>query len=400
MSKSQGRTGLLGIGVALGAAGIGTAIGVATDRLLRARDLADALDTHDDYVVAPDRQLAVVSSDGIPLHVEVDEPGELPVGAEVIPGPVPTVIFSHGYCLSRESWVFQRRAMKAAGYRVVVWDQRGHGLSERGTSASCTIDQIGDDLGRVIDAVAPTGPLALVGHSMGGMTILSYAEDRPAEVADRVIAVGLVATSPGGLPLAAGGGVATFGKAILGRFGPSVFGELSRRPGLVDGFRNANRDLEEYLVNKYSFGSPVPRGVVRLATRLLLGTNLQVMADFAPTFDVYDKTPVLRTFTGLETLVFNGVQDILTPPEHSEAIVRALPGAEHVLVNEAGHLIHMEHPDLLNEHLLATLARARRVHSSTAEVEPHAGVRRVVTDLAKRRRVAREKAALRRHHAS
>ncbi len=401
MSKGQGRSGLLGLGLALGAAGVGTAIGIATDRLVKARDLAEALDTEDDFVVEPDRVLAVIASDGVPLHVEVDEPAELPPGAVAPPGPAPTVVFSHGYCLSLRSWVFQRRALKAAGYRVVSWDQRGHGQSERGASDLNTIDQIGDDLARVIEAAAPTGPLALVGHSMGGMTILAFAEDHPQTVKDRVIAVGLVATSPGGLPLAAGGGAATLGKALLGRVGPGVFGQLSRRPGLVQGFNKANRDLEEFLVNRYSFASPVPRGVVRLAASMLLGTDLSVMADFAPTFDVYDKTPVLATFSGVEVLVFNGVQDILTPPEHSDAIVRALPGAEHVLVEEAGHLIHLEHPDLLNDQLLALLDRARRHHADEfpeARREAPARVRRVVTDLAKRHRVAREQAALRKHH--
>lgn len=392
MSAATPRTGLLGFGLALGAAGLGTAVGIAADRLLTARSLAEALDTGDDLTVVPGHQLAVVATDGVPLHVEVDDPAP---GQDRPAGPVTTVVLSHGYCLTRQSWVFQRRALTAAGYRVVVWDQRGHGLSERGTAESCRIEQLGRDLGSVIDAVAPVGPLALVGHSMGGMAVLTYAGQRPAEVADRVVAVGLVATSPGGMRLADGSGLASLGRGLLNGVGRSVLTELDRRPRFVAPLVRANRELEHFLVNRFAFASPVPREVVRLAADMIMGTNLQVMADFLPAFEEYDTSGHLATLTGIETLVCNGDKDVLTPPAHSDAIVRTLPGAEHIQVTDAGHLVQLEHPDLLNEHLLATLARARRGESVGP---PRSSVRRVVTDVARRRRVARERAGLRGRH--
>ena len=56
----------------------------------------------------------------------------------------------------------------------------------------------------------------------------------------------------------------------------------------------------------------------------------------------------------------NGAADKLTPPSHSEQIVRLLPGAEHVVIEEAGHVIMLEHPEILNEQLLALAIRACR----------------------------------------
>ena len=47
--------------------------------------------------------------------------------------------------------------------RQVIYDQRSHGRSERAPRASCTIDQLGHDLAAVIRALAPDGPLVLVG---------------------------------------------------------------------------------------------------------------------------------------------------------------------------------------------------------------------------------------------
>ena len=94
-------------------------------------------------------------------------------------GGPPTIVFSHGYALSLDSWHFQRKALRGR-YRLVFWDQRGHGRSATGPHGSATIDQIGRDLARVIEALAPDGPLVLVGHSMGGMTVMSLAEQDPA----------------------------------------------------------------------------------------------------------------------------------------------------------------------------------------------------------------------------
>ena len=63
--------------------------------------------------------------------------------------------------------------------RLVLYDQRSHGRSERASRESCTIEQLGHDLDAVIRALAPEGPLVLVGHSMGGMTIMALAEQTP-----------------------------------------------------------------------------------------------------------------------------------------------------------------------------------------------------------------------------
>ena len=122
---------------------------------------------------------------------------------------------------------------------------------------------------------------------------------------------------------------------------------------------------------------------------MLLGTNLTVMSSFTPAFDDYDQTGGLAAFDGCETLVFNGEQDILTPPEHSERIVRALPGAQHIIVRDAGHVIMLEHPDLLNQQLGAMIERAAKREEEHIPADLVPRVRRVVTDVDKRRRIER-----------
>ena len=105
------------------------------------------------------------------------------------------------------------------------------------------------------------------------------------------------------------------------------------------------------------------------------------------TFDKHDKREALAHFIGVETLVMNGVQDMLTPPAHSEEIVKLIPGAEHVLVNEAGHVIMLEHGDVVSNQLLALIGRAERAAAVHLDQRAKPRVRRTITDLAKRRQL-------------
>jgi hypothetical protein len=100
MSPRQANT-ALGLGLGLAAAGAATAAGIAADRLTKSRKKAlSTLTPRGSYEHTPDKELVVVATDGVPLHVEVDEPD--PVAAHP---DHPTVVFSHGYTLSLKSWV-------------------------------------------------------------------------------------------------------------------------------------------------------------------------------------------------------------------------------------------------------------------------------------------------------
>ena len=376
---------LTGIGIGLAAAGTTAAAGIVADRLARALKTAKALDSVDTYEEEATTQILVLANDGVPLHVEIDEPKGPPAGT-TNGAAAPTVVFCHGYTLSLRSWVFQRRALKAAGYRVVLWDARGHGLSGAGSKESYQIDQLGHDLYAVIKAVAPRGPLVLVGHSMGGMTLMALAAHHPQLIKNRVIGVAFVATSPGGISAVSWGLGKVLGKAVH-RLGPLAVGQLAGRQGLVNSVLKAGREVEEYFVDLYSFASPVPLSIVRLTADMIFKTRIEVISDFMETFEKHDKREALEQFIGVETLVINGIQDMLTPPEHSEEIARLIPGAEHVLVNDAGHIIMLEHGDVVSEQILAMIGRAE--HAAAAHLDQHdkPRIRRTITDLAKRRRV-------------
>ncbi|MFB0976610.1 MAG: alpha/beta fold hydrolase, partial [Myxococcota bacterium] len=86
------------------------------------------------------------------------------------------VVFSCGYCTTHENWRPQVGPLVAAGYRVVLHDFRGHGLSESPADASAySMAQVIDDLSRVINWASPDQPVVLAGHSFGGLASLHYA---------------------------------------------------------------------------------------------------------------------------------------------------------------------------------------------------------------------------------
>lgn len=326
------------------------------------------------------------------VEEEWQNPSMAPDDAAAQQAPVPeserpTVVLSHGYCLSSACWIFQRRALRRAGYKVVLWDQRGHGRSGAGDSEKYNVDTLGGDLAAVIEAAAPTGPLVLVGHSMGGMTMMSYALNHPEEMRARTVGAAFVATSANSLQ-DIDIGLGKVGSDLVNRVAPGLARRLAGVPRLVSKSVDLTRDVVDYLVNWGSFGSPVPMSVAKLTTDMITGTDLDVVAAFMPGFADHSKLEALQQFEGRELLVFNGTKDRLTPPSYSDEIVRHLPTAEHVLVEGAGHVIMLEVPVLLNESILDLVHRAERAGDTTAE---QAGVARTRPRLQSVRRA-------RRHH--
>lgn len=375
---------LTGLGLGLGAVAAGALAGVLS------RAHATAPETDETYEHVPTHETVVVAEDGTVLHVEVDEPDEpdVPAGDTAIGRP--SIVISHGYTLSTKAWIFVRRRLVAAGYRVVLWDQRGHGRSGPGARDSYRIETLGRDLKSVIDATCPEGTFALVGHSMGGMTQMGLARLYPTLVRERCVAVAFVATSSGGegeLRVQLGD---LLGRAAQ-RVGPFALAPLTGRQEAVEQARRLARQAEDFFTYRYSFHSPVPPSLLRYAADIIMSTPIEVMHGFLRTLSEHDERQALATFAGIEALVINGADDLMTPPRHSEEIVRLLPGAEHVVVTDAGHLIMLEYPELVTDQILEMLDRAERHADGTPR-----GRRREVTDLGHSRATLRREQQVRR----
>jgi pimeloyl-ACP methyl ester carboxylesterase len=340
-------------GIAVGAVGV-VAAGTAY-RLVRRRQVISRRGIDDDTAFGSLHSLpiTVVTDDGVDLRVEVDE--FAPRGRDRSATEL-TVVFVHGYSLSMDSWHFQRAAYRGR-VRTVFYDQRSHGRSGRSTPGHATIDQLGRDLKTVLDTVVPEGPLVLVGHSMGGMTIIALAEEHPDLFGDRVVGVGLVSTTAGGLepsrmfvpglPSAVGGELAQRLVAVLGR------GHRT-----VDGVRRIGHSIALVATDELAFGDDVPASYVEFVDEMLSATPFEVVAEFFPTFSTLDKFEAVVALSAVPTSIICGTEDKLTPIGHSRKLHVEIAGSTLLECEGAGHMVIMERHEQVDAELDRLVAAA------------------------------------------
>jgi len=340
------------VGAVAGAVALGAGIGMAAERYAvgRTRLRPDPEADEPFFRLPADRTRSVVADDGVALHVEEVGPQDAPL----------TVVLCHGYTQEMAVWHYQRRALsRDDSVRAVYWDQRSHGRSGRSAAERATIDQLGADLRAVLEATAPTGPVVLVGHSMGGMTVMALADARPDLFGDRVVGVALLATSTGnlaeltlGLPAALGGAA----RRVL----PWLTRGMVRRPSVFERGRRLGTDLAFLLAKHYAFGDDdVSPALVEFVEQMTARTRVDVIAEFYDTFTTHDKLRALDVLRDVAVLVLVGSKDLLTPLEHSEVMAAALPSAELVVLEGAGHMVQLERAQEVTQHLRALLRRAR-----------------------------------------
>lgn len=347
-------------GVAAGAVGVavaGTAVGVARRRRVIARRGAGDRTPFGSLRSDP---LTVVADDGVPLHVEVDEftagAGHAKHRSGPVDGAALTVVFCHGYALHLDSWHFQR-----AGYRglvrAVYYDQRSHGRSGRSTEGKATIEQLGLDLKQVLDSVVPDGPVVLVGHSMGGMTIIALAEEHPELFGDRVVGVGLISTTAGGLhphrilvPVLP----STVGSQLAMRF----VATLARGHRTVDSVRRLSRHVATVATDLFAFGDDVPASYVDFVDGMLSATPFEVVAEFFPNFGSLDKFHTIHALAEVPTTIICGTEDRLTSVGHSRKLHARIEGSTLLECEGAGHMVIMERHDQVNAALDQLIAAA------------------------------------------
>ena len=341
--------------LAAGALAAGAALGAVAERsLLRASARPAEGSEVSEFGRLRGDVHSVMADDGVALYVEVDEvPEDVSAATHNL-----TVVFAHGYALNLDSWHYQRQALRGQA-RLVFYDQRSHGRSQRADFDSHHVDQLGRDLASVIDAVAPTGPLMLVGHSMGGMTIMALADQRPELIAERVYGVGLIATTPGGLSEGSLGLPTMVGRTFH-RLAPAVAAALVKRKELVEWSHWNDSDLGLLLTRLYSFGSTASDEAGRFVASMVAATPIDVVAEFLPALQEHDKREACKVFQSVEVLVLVGDSDRLTPKDQSDALVQLIPGADYVVVPDGGHMVTLEKHEEVDAALQVLLDRVLR----------------------------------------
>jgi pimeloyl-ACP methyl ester carboxylesterase len=339
----------LGVGLGAGVLAAGATVGAVVERRILGRSLRDAQARTMGFGTVHSPPTVVTADDGVELYAEVDEP---PPGAQLADL---TVVFCHGIALNLDCWHNQRLAL-APLTRSVYWDQRGHGRSGRGQPGRVPLERLAADLLSVLEATAPVGPVVIVGHSMGGMTLLALADEHPELFGSRVRGAVLMSTSAGRLAEVTLGVPAAMSR-LLHRAAPGLMATLGRAPRLVELGRRTGNDLEFALTRMYSFASDVPPSAVDFVAQMNSAVPLDVLADLMPAFDNHDKIDALAVLAGIETLILVGEDDLLTPAEHSRDMAEQLPSAQLAILPDSGHMVMLERADEVNEQLIALVER-------------------------------------------
>ncbi len=282
--------------------------------------------------------LGVRSADGTQLHVEL-------FGS--VDGQ--TVVLAHGWTESLGYWTYVIRELTSQGYRIVAYDQRGHGQSEPAADGDYALPRFGEDLEAVLSECVPDQHRAVVaGHSLGAMSIAAWAEHH--DVQRHAGAAVLLNTGVGDLiaeqllipvPLVA---------QMLNRVLPptATLGSHAAVPRF-------STPLSQGLIRYIAFGPAATPAQIAFYERMLVACPPDVRADVGIALSEMDLYHALPRLT-VPTVVIAGANDRLTPPWHAQRIAEALPDLKRTIVLDGtGHMGPLERPHEVSE-VLAELA--------------------------------------------
>jgi pimeloyl-ACP methyl ester carboxylesterase len=259
----------------------------------------------------------VVAADGVRLAVEAHGAG-------------PPVLFSCGYCTTRENFRPQVEPLVGAGFRVLLWAYRGHGESDAPADAGAySMAIVLDDLARVLDLGAGAGaPAVLAGFSFGGLASLHFALRQP----ERVRALVLLDTGPG------------FKNADAQQRWRA---QTEKTAGLLeergfDGFlasRGADTTVGRHRELPASRSAAAAIARQRVPGVAQFGRQVSALAPSCIDELAQIEAPAL-VLVGAEDTAFLRA---------AEVMAARLPRARHIVIPDAGHVTTLEAPDAVNQ---------------------------------------------------
>lgn len=251
----------------------------------------------------------------------------------------PVVLLSHGFSLDMSVWCRVWPEL-SRDFRVVAFDHRSHGHSERAAHGDLSLRAMGRDVAAVLKAVAPAGPAVVVGHSMGAMAVLAAAEQLPELFGRQIVGVALVGAASSDLLGGAMGSVTEFLRPGMG--------SLSAAAKRVDRLRRAvlasPSDVGGVVARVTQFGPDAPRHVVDHVVGLARGTASEVWTDALPELMQMDLRHAVPRI-GVPALVMVGEHDRVTPPAAAVSLAGELPEGRLVVLEGAGHIPMLERPE-------------------------------------------------------
>ena len=257
---------------------------------------------------------AARTSDGVRINCEIE-------GRE----DGPPLLFSNSLGTNLHMWDRQAEAAAGLGFRVIRYDQRGHGGSDA-PAGEYTLERLAED---VIDLLAglDIGTAAFCGLSMGGMTGLQLAMRHPRRFS-RMALCNTAASMP-----------------------PRDMWE-ARVKAVADGGMKAVSDgiVERWLTPEFRARETAEVERVRAMIHATPPAGYMGCCAAIRDMDLRDRLGVIET----PVLVVIGAHDPATTPERGQYIVEHIPGAQKAVL-EAAHLSNVERPEDFNRIVLGYL---------------------------------------------
>ncbi|WP_280409430.1 3-oxoadipate enol-lactonase [Nocardia brasiliensis] len=251
----------------------------------------------------------------VAVHAHVDGPSE-----------GDTVVLSGSLGSDVRMWEPQVAGLTAAGYRVVRYDQRGHGHSPVPAGPYALAD-LGSDVLALLDRLAARR-VHFVGLSLGGMVGMWLGAHAP----HRLRTLTLCCTS-----------------AELGP--PAGWAERAATVRVAGTAAVAGAVVRRWFTPQWCAAHPER---IRFYENMIAATPAVGYAACCAAIETMD-IAVGLTRISAPTLVIAGAGDPATPPVHGDRIAAAIPLSRLEIVESAAHLANVEQPDVVNQLILGHL---------------------------------------------
>ena len=279
-------------------------------------------------------------------------------------GPVdaPQLVLAHGWVCTGRAW-HEQVVRLADRYRIITYDQPGHGRTSSPPASAYSIDLLGETLAAVLREATRPEPVVVAGHSLGGMTLLNAARRFPKDVRARLAGAVLLSTTSSAraekLSLELGiRAVARLDRGIR-RLVPTL--KDPRVISTTERVWSSTSDLSFLIARWTAVGPDADPQIVAFTQDMALNSGFEVVVGLVEAVLSVDEDPGLDALRDVPTTLTVGSHDRLTPAtltrrmaERSSAGVVELAGAGHMALLEAGE----EVAEVLRRHLDGEVARS------------------------------------------
>ena len=267
------------------------------------------------------------------VHVHVEDWG----------GDGRPIVLIHGWPLSGKSWQEQIQPLRRAGYRVITYDRRGFGESDK-PSSGYDYDTLADDVAGLIEQLG-LEDVTLVGFSMGGGEVARYVSKHGQ---DRLHSVVFAAAIP----------------PFMMRLDDNPDGPLTQdmAKGMSDSLKaDAPSFYEQFVTQFFSANADgnllVTTEQLQAALAICAQADTNAALEAMTSFGTTDFREDLTKIT-VPTLVIHGDADGIVPFEGSgKRTHEAIAGSQLVLIPGAPHGFNVSHAKQFNEALIAFLGK-------------------------------------------